>query len=308
MKLFRKINTAIQLQKNLAEIPGISTKLKNIVTPEDIQKLINFIDFKLTEDVKHKAVEATALHAGASVRRILGHDGLRISVMTDKPIAIDSLDHLHPWGTKQDNSKNFRFNNKLFEWLPIEYLQVLDIGCSGGGFVKTIHDAGGLAVGIEGSDYSKLRARAEWRTIPHRLFTADVTVPFEVIAKRNGNCQKIKFSLITAWEFIEHIEEPKLSGVFKNIENHLDKDGVVIMSVSPNDDIVNGVNLHRTVKPFDWWIEKTASFGFKHHSSAVAYFSPDNWIRYEENAPNSFHLVLTRQSESMPALPSIIRG
>jgi len=306
MELFRKINTAIQLQKNLAEIPGISSKLKNIATPEDIQKLVNFIDFKFTEDVKHKAVEAVSLHSGATVRRILGYDGLRISVLTDKPVAVDSFDHLHPWGTKQDNSKNLGFNNKLFDWLPIENLRVLDIGCSGGGFVKTIHDAGGLAIGIEGSDYSKLRARAEWKTIPHRLFTADATAPFEVITERNGSREKIKFSLMTAWEFIEHIEESKLSGVFKNIEDHLDKDGVVIMSVSPNDDIINGVNLHRTVKPFDWWIEKTESFGFKHHSSAVAYFSPDNWIRYEQNAPNSFHLVLTRQSEDMPALPHLI--
>ncbi len=96
---------------------------------------------------------------------------------------------------------------------------------------------------------------------------------------------------------------PGITGRLKNIATREDiKGGVIIMSVSPNDDIINWVNLHRTVKPFEWWIEKTESFGFKHHSSAVAYFSPDNWIRYEQNATNSFHLVLTRQSEDMPAL------
>jgi hypothetical protein len=46
MNFFRKINTAIQLQKYLAEIPGISNKLKSIVTPND--EFINGVNLHRT--------------------------------------------------------------------------------------------------------------------------------------------------------------------------------------------------------------------------------------------------------------------
>ena len=134
----------------------------------------------------------------------------------------------------------------------------------------------------------------------NRLFTADATAPFSIVESKQG---KIGFSLITAWEFIEHIEENKLIDVFKNIDNHLSVNGVVIMSVSPIDDFVDGVNLHRTVKPYEWWVNKCLDLGFRHHPEAVAYFAPDNWIRYEANASQSFHLVLTRVYEKLPDFP-----
>ena len=75
-------------------------------------------------------------------------DSLR--VVTDTPVALDSPDHLTPWGTARDNSKNIRFNHKLlrlFNHLS-RPLQVLDLGCSGGGFVRSLLDVGQFAVGI----------------------------------------------------------------------------------------------------------------------------------------------------------------
>src|SRR5262249_488147 len=95
---------------------------------------------------------------------------------TSKPVAYDSPDHLGPVGTANDNTTNPRFNRKLFAYLPD--VRLLDIGCAGGGLVKSIIDDGGFAVGIEGSDYSKQRRRAEWATIPDRLFTADAAGAF----------------------------------------------------------------------------------------------------------------------------------
>jgi 2-polyprenyl-3-methyl-5-hydroxy-6-metoxy-1,4-benzoquinol methylase len=291
-----KVRNLIRLLKRLAALPEAG----RVADSADLQKLVDFVDFKFSQSINFTETAAVAEHSGRTVRELLGHESLTISVQSQKPVAVDSLDHIHPWGTKQDNSKNLKFNLKILAWLPLAQLQVLDIGCSGGGFVRTMHDAGALAVGIEGSDYSRIRARAEWGTIPHRLFTADATAPFS-IQKSSG--ETVTFTLITAWEFIEHIDEDRLAGVFSNIDRHLAKNGIVIMSVSPIDDIVDGVNLHRTVKPYEWWVAACKSFGFVHHPHAVTYFAPDHWIRFEENAAQSFHLVLNRVQDQLPPLP-----
>lgn len=294
--MINKLRTLIRLLARLESLPTA----EKVADAADLQKLVNFVDFKFDQASKFQELEGIANRSGKTVRELLGHEYLTISVQSQKPVAVDSLDHLHPWGTKQDNSKNLKFNLKIIDWLPLASLKVLDIGCSGGGFVRTMHDAGALAIGIEGSDYSSVRARAEWGVIPHRLFTADATAPF-FIQKSSG--ERVLFSLITAWEFIEHIEEERLPAVFKNIEAHLERDGVLIMSVSPIDDIVNGVNLHRTVRPYEWWVATCSSFGFLHHPQAIKYFAPDNWIRFEENATQSFHLILTRTGDVLPAMP-----
>jgi len=125
-----------------------------------------------------------------------------IEIRTKKTVAVDSPDNINPAGTAIDNSINLRFNEKLFVLLGQgqRLLRVLDLGCSGGGFVKSMVDSGHDAFGIEGSDYSAKMRRAEWRTIPERLFTADVSEPFEVV--ENGTL--VKFDLITAWELMEH--------------------------------------------------------------------------------------------------------
>jgi len=60
-------------------------------------------------------------------------------------------------------------------------LKILDMGCSGGGFVRNCLDDGCLAIGLEGSDYSKRHRRAEWRVIPEYLFTCDVTASLKLL-------------------------------------------------------------------------------------------------------------------------------
>jgi FkbM family methyltransferase len=220
----------------------------------------------------------------------------------EKPVAFDSPDHIQPWGTVNDNSTNPRFNQKLFWWLPKRHVSLLDIGCSGGGFVKSMLEVGCMAAGVEGSDYSKKMQRAEWATIPGNLFTADATAPFELTLQDDATnkVQPLKFSVVTAWEFIEHIAEPDLAKVMRNIDTHLAPNGIVIMSVSPNEEYINGVRLHQTVAEKPWWVEKFASLGFTNHDNAVTYFDRD-WIRGEDNnAPGSFHVVLTRTGEELP--------
>jgi hypothetical protein len=75
-------------------------------------------------------------------------------IETSKPIAYDSPDHIQPHGTASNNTTSPRFNGKLFEYIPAGEVRLLDIGCSGGGLVKSILDEGGFGIGIEGSDYS----------------------------------------------------------------------------------------------------------------------------------------------------------
>src|SRR4051794_25089447 len=84
----------------------------------------------------------------------------KISIETPKPVAYDSPDHIEPVGTAADNSTSRRFNAKLFRYIPPAEVRLLDVGCSGGGLVKSILDAGGFAVGVEGSDYSQRHKRA----------------------------------------------------------------------------------------------------------------------------------------------------
>jgi len=222
-----------------------------------------------------------------------------IRIETNKPVAIDSPDHKQPWGTARDNSVNASFNKKLLWWIPTTRLRVLDLGCAGGGFVKSILDKGSFAVGIEGSDYSKRRSRAEWETIPNYLFTADITEPFNLFQiDKEGHEDPMRFNVITLWEVIEHIHEDKLGDVFENVARHLLPHGVVILSISPNEEMIQGVKLHQTVKGKEWWIRKFLELGFMHHEQTLHYFR-DDFVRGGSNAPGSFHAVLTKYDESL---------
>ena len=224
-------------------------------------------------------------------------------IITDHPVAYDSPDHTTPRGTINDNSFNRVFNDKLIASMG-SGIRVLDLGCSGGGFVSSLVDAGIEAYGIEGSDISRRTKRAEWATIPDRLFTADVTRRFSLV---EGD-EPQQFDVITAWEVLEHIRSDDLPGVFSNIERHLQPEGRLIVSISPNEDIFEGVNLHQTVRPFEWWVAKIHSFGWSHMPRMVQWFSPD-WVRgrmgfrlqgsealIDSDAWNSFHLVLERDA------------
>jgi len=164
VRLFHKLNS----RPGGLDIPN-STK---------IQEIVDFINFRFNESADFLDLKTTSNFQAQSILETNYPDGISLHCEAKRLVAYESLDHIYPWGTKQDNSKNLSFNNALYELIPIKELSVLDIGCSGGGFVKTLLDAGVLAVGIEGSDYSKIRGRAEWATIPGHLFTADVTAPF----------------------------------------------------------------------------------------------------------------------------------
>lgn len=211
-----------------------------------------------------------------------------IRVHTDYPIAIDSPDHYCPHGTARDNSSNPLFNQKvyrLFKSLP----RVLDLGCAGGGFVRSCLNDGCIAVGIEGSDFSKKNSRAEWANLGDvHLFTADITWPFEI---RDGETL-LQFDLITAWEVIEHLSEEHLPCFCENVKRHLLPGGFVIASISPNEEIIEGIRLHQTVKEQKWWEDLFASHGFRHLPELIPYFEGQFIRGPNQNAPGSFHLIM----------------
>jgi len=136
----------------------------------------------------------------------------------------------------------------LFEWLPAKDVKLLDLGCSGGGFVRSILEAGGFAIGIEGSDFILKRRRAEWDTIPNHLFTADLTKPFFI---KNCTPEPVKFNVITGWEFWEHIPEDQIDAVIDGMIAHAEPGAWFIGSISRNVE-----PHHCTARPKDWWGER----------------------------------------------------
>lgn len=225
----------------------------------------------------------------------------KIILETNKPVAYDSPDHLRPHGTAANNSTSLLYNKKLFAYLPAPSIALLDVGCAGGGFVKSVQDAGGFAVGLEGSDYSQRNKRAEWATIPDSLFTADVTEPFQFYREESDSRAPLKFNVITAWEVFEHIAEDKLAAMFVNFEKHLAPGGIVMASIADWDD---PEELHQTVHSRDWWIAELAKFGFRDEPVIVDYFYED-WVRGPATGDASFHVALLRTGDPTPQLPKL---
>lgn len=233
-------------------------------------------------------------------------ESIRIIVKAERQVAYLSPDHLVPWGTRRDNSRNKRFNEKLYKLYPQfqeKPIKILDMGCSGGGFVKDCIDDGCLAVGLEGSDFSKKYRRAEWGTIPDFLFTCDITGDFEILLKTNQGEEIIQFEAITTWEVIEHIAEKDLAKVSSNVKKHLTTGGLWILSVSPNEEVIDGIRLHQTVHDKPWWIAKFKELGFEHLEEYVNYFNTQFIRGPKYGAPDTFHLILSVDKSKVPSIP-----
>lgn len=190
-----------------------------------------------------------------------------IKLQTEYPIAFDSPDHLEPHGTRHDNSVNMLFNEKMYKMFRGKILRVLDLGCSGGGFIKSVVDDGNIAVGLEGSDWSLKMHRAAWPA-PY-LFTCDIAKPFQIYEDE----KPMKFDVITAWEVLEHIKGDDLPQLLQNIRTHLAPNGLFIATVNLFEDCINGVHLHQTIKPRHWWEGQLNTFDFNHSEKLLQFFN-----------------------------------
>ena len=272
----------------------ITFNLKNIIYQADK----NY--FKRSEliypDAKFLSVNRNAIHTS------IGY----FELISKKRVAYDSPDHIMPWGTSRDNSRNDDFTLKIIRLLDNQKLSLLDLGCSGGGQVRSFIEYGYPAIGIEGSDYSEKLNRAEWANIPHFLFTSDITSDFSVVTRKEKeqDSNLYKFLVVTMWEVIEHIPEEKLPNVFDNVKKHLKDEGVFILSVSPISDIVNGIELHQTIKPKYWWDSLIEAHGFTNNEWILSYLGKD-LVRLDDktignrHASQSFHYALTLKGHQL---------
>ena len=196
---------------------------------------------------------------------ILATQGLDLSsgihLVADSVLAASSADHLFPRGTMRDNTRHPRFVHRCEEIFQRK-VRHLDLGCAGGGLVWDFLLAGHSSYGVDGSDYSRVEQRAEWRLLWKNLFTADITKPFEFV---DPNGASVKFDVITAWEVLEHIHEADLRGFFDNVRINLASDGLFVASIatSPDEDLSRNVVWHVTVRNRDWWLNRIEASGFK---------------------------------------------
>lgn len=228
------------------------------------------------------------------------HAGEICRLQTAAPVARESDDHKHPRGAAYDSSTNPRFNAKLYaQFEGRTSISVLDLGCAGGGFVRSILKDGHCAVGIEGSDVPGRFGYGEWRSIPNHLFTADLTKPF-TLTRCDGTTAR--FDAVTAWEVLEHIEERDLGVVLDNIVRHLAPGGYFVCSIDtwPDENPLTGARYHRTLKPREWWEELCRSRGLRTPERRV--FEAEDMVRgnglslkdWHPDDGGGFHLVLCK--------------
>lgn len=217
---------------------------------------------------------------------------------TARPVAVDSDDHRHPRGSVFDNSVNRRFNAAAYRMLGGKPdFSLLDLGCAGGGLVRSVLDDGYTAVGIEGSNASRRVGTGEWPNCPLHLFTADLTAPFELLDRSGA---PVSFDVITAWEVLEHIPADRLAEVFGNIRRHLAPGGIFVGSVDmlPDGDPQTGAVYHVTLKPREWWIERFAEAGLVElpaHPFVIEDYVRGNGLSLRDWDPrdgDGFHVVL----------------
>ena len=220
------------------------------------------------------------------------------SLETRYPIAAGSADHQWPRGTAYDHSRNRNFNLKLyhrFNYRPD--LRVLDLGCAGGAFVKSVLEDGYTAIGIDGSDFSRKLRSGAWDTCPHHLLTCDITAEFQL---RDSAGNPMQFQCITAWEVLEHIPAETLPGLLGNIARHLSPDGIFVASVDTvaDADPTIGAIYHVTLQPRRWWLEQFAKFGLvecNNHPFTTRDYVRGHGMGFEDWDPGDgegFHVVL----------------
>jgi hypothetical protein len=237
---------------------------------------------------------------------------LRLFLNTERRIAEDSPDHASPRGTAHDNTRHPRLVAKCEEIFPS--LRHLDLGCGGGGLVWDFTSRGHISVGIDGSDFSKKERRAEWRTIPERLFTADLCHPFMFVDEFG---QPFTFTVITAWELFEHIPIHSVDQAIANVRNNLAPNGLFLCSIATfvDKDDRTGVVWHQTVESNTWWINRFAQGGLV---QAPGLFETGDFVRGVGNPraddwdvrvhpEMGFHLVLRHSSATnMDTLSSTV--
>jgi hypothetical protein len=153
-----------------------------------------------------------------------------INVKTDKPIAIDSLDHKHPYGVINDNNSSSQYILEVKNYFKNNKISVLDLGCAGGQIIVDHHNLDDLSVGLEGSSNVLNGAgKHNWEQYHNKnLFLCDITEPFtclhdsgEIVNFGYRKSANILFDLLNksaGHKFTADLEVSNTSGRLYNTE------------------------------------------------------------------------------------------
>lgn len=213
-----------------------------------------------------------------------------VTVIAEKPIAVDSPDHICPVGAKNDNTTNTWYIEEVMEYLNRENLgtNVMDIGCAGGQLAVDFSHRGCFSIGIEGSSYPVDNKRENWKNY-HKtiLHTADVTKPYYV--QKSG--EKVLFDLISAWEVVEHIHPNDLDAFFDNVLSNLKPNGIFVASINTSEDVRvlpdgSTIQIHQSVFSKETWLDKILA-----DRNVVPY----PFRHSVRTGPSSFHIGMKRK-------------
>lgn len=192
-----------------------------------------------------------------------------IQIITQHPIALDSDDHHYPDGVHLDNHFNTQFADSVEQYFKHQKIDILDLGCAGGGLVNGMLERGHNAVGLEGSDHClnlkpevllKLGALPlgfqNWQNHANKnLFTCDITYDYEV---QNDN-KLMQFDLITCFDVMEHFYEDRIDKFLEMVSKHLKPNGIfaaniALFSVVKDKILEEGhVEYHKSLFPPEKW-------------------------------------------------------
>ena len=174
-------------------------------------------------------------------------------VITEYPVALDSPDHLHPYGAILNNSTNSAFIDEV-ELHFKRTISMCDLGCAGGQLVADFKRRGHTAIGIEGSDSAI--THFNWPELYGKnLFTADIGRPFTITEDEDPSpfAEPFDFDLITAWEVLEHLPPKRLEDFFLNVNIHLKLDGMFLASINTTSETSSGYEMHQSIFGIEEW-------------------------------------------------------
>lgn len=211
-----------------------------------------------------------------------------LKVIGKIPKINESYDFTYPTGAYSDIHRQNNLPIALEKHFNRKFT-ALDLGCAGGGVVWDFLIAGNHAIGLEGSASPKHRGMGYWP-----ILQDDFLFNINIVEKWNLNLPNYIFDVVTAWEFLEHIEQFEIPILLGKISRYMQAGSIFMGSIgllpsfSPKDKQQEN-DLHLTKKHPGWWMQQFEKFGFLPFHSPV--FSKGTFVRGIGNGPSDpdFH-------------------